>query len=107
MMAKCHVHLFDRIANFGALHKAAKRAILCKRRKPGAASFFANLETELLRLERQLRSSTYRPGRYVTIEVHDPKRRHVSAAPLQSTRILGACATRSSKVGGMNHALEA
>jgi RNA-directed DNA polymerase len=36
-----------------------------------------------LRLERQLRDGSYRPGRYVTIEVRDPKRRLVSAAPFR------------------------
>jgi hypothetical protein len=77
-MAKRHDHLFTRIAAFGALHRAARRAILGKRRKPGAAAFFANLEGELLRLERQLLA-----GSYVTIEVHDPKRRLVSAAPFR------------------------
>ena len=82
-MAKRYDNLFGGIANFGALHKAAKRAMLGKRKKPGAAAFFANLETELLRLERLLRSQTYRPGRYVTIEVHEPKRRLVSAAPFR------------------------
>ncbi|MCI0598265.1 MAG: reverse transcriptase/maturase family protein [Beijerinckiaceae bacterium] len=82
-MARRHDHLIGFIADFGALHAAAKRAILGKRRKPGAAAFFANLEGELLRLERQLRDGTYRPGRYVTIEVHDPKRRLVSAAPFR------------------------
>jgi len=54
-----------------------------KRKKPGASAFFANLETELLRLERELKSQAYRPGRYVTIEIHDPKRRLVSAAPFR------------------------
>jgi len=82
-MAKRHEDLFDRIANFGALYAAAKRAVLGKRRKPGAAAFFANLERELLQLEQQLLKGSYRPGRYVTIEVHDPKRRLVSAAPFR------------------------
>jgi RNA-directed DNA polymerase len=82
-MAKRHDHLFDGIAEFGALHAAAKRAILGKRRKPSASAFYANLEGELLRLERQLRDGSYRPGRYVTIEVRDPKRRLVSAAPFR------------------------
>src|SRR5258708_726842 len=54
-----------------------------KRKKPGAASFFANLEGELLALERQLRDGKYRPGRYVAFEVNDPKRRIVSAAPFR------------------------
>ncbi len=82
-MAKRHDQLFDQIANFGALHTAAKRAVLGKRKKPGAAAFFANLEREVLRLERQLSDGSYRPGRYVSFEVHDPKKRLVSAAPFR------------------------
>jgi len=75
--------LFGRIASFQALLAAAKRAVLGKRRKPGAAAFMANLEKELLRLESELRTGTYRPGRYVTIEIRDPKPRTVSAAPFR------------------------
>ena len=82
-MRKRHDDLFGRVANFSALHAAAKRAMIGKRKKSGASRFFANLETELLRLERQLREGSYRPGRYVTIEVHDPKKRIVSAAPFR------------------------
>jgi len=82
-MAKRHDCLFMRMAPFGALYSAARRAMLGKRRKPGPAGFFANLEGELLRLERLLLAGSYRPGRYVTIEVHDPKRRLVSAAPFR------------------------
>ena len=75
--------LIGSIAGFQALLAAAKRAVLGKRRKPGAAAFMANLEKELLRLESELRVGTYRPGRYVTIEVRDPKPRTVSAAPFR------------------------
>lgn len=82
-MARRHDGLFDGIADFRALHAAARRAVLGKRRKPGAAAFFANLERELLRLERELRDGSYRPGRYVEIEVWDPKHRIVSAAPFR------------------------
>jgi retron-type reverse transcriptase len=78
-----HDHLFGRIANFQALHDAARRAVKGKRKKSGAASFFANLEGELLALETQLREGKYRPGRYVAFEVNDPKRRIVSAAPFR------------------------
>jgi retron-type reverse transcriptase len=78
-----HDRLIDRIANFQALHAAARRAVKGKRKKPGAASFFANLERELLALERQLRERTYQPGRYVAFEVNDPKKRIVSAAPFR------------------------
>ena len=75
--------LFDRIASFAALRTAAREALKGKRKKPGATSFFANLERELLRLERELRYGSYRPGRYVEIVVREPKERLVSAAPFR------------------------
>jgi retron-type reverse transcriptase len=78
-----HTDLFPQIASFSGLLVAARKAVNGKRKKPGAASFFANLERELLRLERELRGSTYRPGRYVEILVRDPKERLVSAAPFR------------------------
>ena len=82
-MPKQHDNLFWQIANFRALKAAARRAIAGKRRKPGAAAFLANLEPELLRLERSLLIGSYRPGRYVTITVKEPKERFVSAAPFR------------------------
>ena len=74
---------FDCIASFSALRAAALRAAAGKRAKPGPAAFLANLETEVLRLERELRGGSYRPGRYKTIEIFDPKHRIVSAAPFR------------------------
>ena len=82
-MARKHRDLFDGIASFEALRAAALRAVRGKRDKPGAAAFLANLEREILRLERELRNGTYRPGRYTTIEIFDPKHRIVSAAPFR------------------------
>jgi RNA-directed DNA polymerase len=75
--------LFSQIASFEALHAAVRRAVRGKRGKPGAAAFMARLETECLRLERELQQGNYRTGRYVEIVVHDPKRRVVSAAPFR------------------------
>jgi retron-type reverse transcriptase len=82
-MPRRHDRLFARIANFQALHAAARLAIKGKRKKPVAAAFFANLEREILDLERQLRVGDSRPGRYVAFEVKNPKRRIVSAAPFR------------------------
>ena len=82
-MPKKHRNLFDGIARFPALMEAAYRAARGKRAKSGAAAFLANLETEVLRLERELQSGRYRPGRYKKIEVFDPKHRIVSAAPFR------------------------
>jgi retron-type reverse transcriptase len=82
-MPKRHDNLFSQIASFGALRSAAQRAFRGKRKKAGAVAFFANLERELLTLERQLKDGSYRPGRYFAFEVNDPKKRIVSAAPFR------------------------
>ncbi len=82
-MPKRETDLFEGIAAFSALLPAALRAAKGKRGKPGVAAFLAGLETELLRLERQLQSGRYRPGRYTKIEIFDPKHRIVSAAPFR------------------------
>ena len=75
--------LFERFATFEALCAAALRAAAAKRRVPGPAAFLANLETEVLGLERELRSGAWRPSGYVSFEVHAPKRRLISAAPFR------------------------
>ncbi|HRE22355.1 MAG TPA: RNA-directed DNA polymerase, partial [Rhabdaerophilum sp.] len=82
-MAKRHDKLFARIASFGALVNAARRALRGKRRKPGAAAFMAGLERECLTLDRQLLDGSYRPGRCTAFEVKEPKSRIVSAAPFR------------------------
>ena len=75
--------LFERIATFEALCAAARRAVTGKRRTPAPAAFLANLEPEVLRLERELRAGTWRPGGCVSFEIRDPKRRLISAAPFR------------------------
>jgi RNA-directed DNA polymerase len=93
-MPRRETEIFDEFTNFGALRAAAKRAVRGKRRKPGASAFFANLETEILRLERELREGRYRPGAYMMIRVSDPKERIVSAAPFRDRVVHHAvCAT--------------
>ena len=81
--------LFGSVASFPALRAAALRAAAGKRAKPGPAAFLANLETEVLRLERALASGRYRPGRYTVIELFDPKHRVVSAAPFRDKNDIG------------------
>ena len=82
-MARKARNLFDGIASFGALHAAALRAARGKRSKAGVAAFLANLETEVLQLERELQQGRYRPGGYRKIEIFDPRHRVVSAAPFR------------------------
>ena len=75
--------LFDDMASFSALLTASQCAAKGKRAKPGVAAFLANLEKEILRLEWELTTGHYRPGRYTEIEIFDPKHRIVSAAPFR------------------------
>ncbi len=82
-MPRRHDGLFEQIATFGALIKAARRALKGKRKMPGAARFMANLETECLRLERRLLSGGWTPGAFTSFRIHDPKPRLISAAPFQ------------------------
>ena len=82
-MSKPYRNLFNEIANFQSLIKAAHKAILGKRSKPGAAGFMANLEKECLALEYGLKAGTYQPGRYKIIHIKSPKERMVSAAPFR------------------------
>ncbi len=83
MPKRVHDNLFPQFANFNALRLAARKAVLGKRKKPGASAFIANAERELLRLEKQLQDGSYMPGRYVEILVKEPKERRVSAAPFR------------------------
>ncbi len=82
-MPKKHDALFPAIANFQALIAAARRAVRGKRKKPGVAAFMANLESETLRLERELQSGAWRPGKFVSFRILDPKPRMISAAPVR------------------------
>ena len=76
-------HLFEQVADFHALRTAAVRAARGKRRQPEAAAFLADLEPEVLRLQRELLAGAWRPGPYRTFAITDPKPRTISAAPFR------------------------
>jgi retron-type reverse transcriptase len=78
---KTYRDLFDQIASFENLLRAARKAQLGKRFKAGTALFNLNLEKELLSIQQSLRDRTYRYGPYHDFFVFDPKRRLISAAP--------------------------
>jgi RNA-directed DNA polymerase len=76
-------NLYPRLTSFASLHAAARRAQRGKRYRPAVLAFNANLEAELLRLQEELRSFTYRPGPYRQFRIRDPKPRLISAAPFR------------------------
>lgn len=74
-------HLFEKIASFENLLKAARLAQRGKRLKPNTARFNFQLESELWRLQEELRENTYEPGAYRHFTIYEPKKRLISAAP--------------------------
>jgi retron-type reverse transcriptase len=62
-----------------AYHRASKG----KRGQPNVAAFEHRLEDNLLQLQAELLARTYRPGRYASFYIHEPKRRLISAAPFR------------------------
>ena len=78
---KRHGNLFPTITSFSNLLAASKQAQKGKRYREPVLAFNANLEQELLQLQRELRCDRYEPGAYALFEIYEPKRRVISAAP--------------------------
>lgn len=78
---KRYGNLWPHIIDFENLLQAARQAQKGKRYRPNVLAFNYNLDQELLQLQRELREQTYRPGKYRTFNIYDPKSRMISAAP--------------------------
>ena len=74
-------NLWPQIIDFTNLLHAARKAQKGKRFRPNVLDFNYNLEPELQTLQTELASKTYRPGKYRTFEIKEPKPRMISAAP--------------------------
>lgn len=73
--------LWMQITQFANLLDATQKAQKGKRYRDNVLAFNYNREAELLRLQSELTSKTYRPGTYRTFEIVEPKQRLISAAP--------------------------
>ena len=62
---------------------AWRKASRGKRGLPPAAAFEYHLEDNLVALQDELQTRTYRPGAYHSFTIHEPKRRLISAAPFR------------------------
>ncbi len=78
---KRYGNLYHQITDFSNLLKAAKQAQRGKRFRESVLKFNYNLEQELEALKQSLENQTYRPGKYKTFEIREPKLRMISAAP--------------------------
>jgi RNA-directed DNA polymerase len=74
---------FDLVHDWHNLLLAWKQAAKGKRGKGPVAAFEVNLAENLLVLQDELVTGTYRPGGYTHFHVHEPKPRLISAAPFR------------------------
>lgn len=76
-------NLFEEISSFKNLHLAYLKARSCKRYRGYILEFSFNLESELLNLEEELLTQTYKHGKYREFTVKDSKKRKIKAAPFR------------------------
>jgi len=82
-MAKTYRNLFPQVYSFQNLLAAFHRARRGRAGREYVAEFEFFLEGNLLQLEEELRTETYRPGGYRSFYIYEPKKRLVSAAPFR------------------------
>jgi RNA-directed DNA polymerase len=75
--------LYSQVWDFENLFRAYRAARRGKRSKESVAAFERQQEQELLALQDELISKTYRPGPYYCFYIQEPKRRLISAAPFR------------------------
>lgn len=80
---KSYKNLYPQIHTFANLYRAYRAARRGKRHKAAVAGFEFDLEQNLLALERELATQSYRPGGYTHFFIHEPKQRLISAAPFR------------------------
>jgi retron-type reverse transcriptase len=78
---KRYGNLWADVVDFQNLLAAARQAQRGKRFRDNVLRFNYHLEEELIQLQHQLQTKTYRPGKYKTFNVQEPKPRLISAAP--------------------------
>ncbi|MFH7029853.1 MAG: reverse transcriptase domain-containing protein [Heteroscytonema crispum UTEX LB 1556] len=78
---KRYGNLYPEIINFENILLASRQAQKGKRFRDNVLDFNYHLETELIRLQKQLTDKTYQPGAYRTFHLTNPKSRLISAAP--------------------------
>jgi retron-type reverse transcriptase len=80
---KRYGELWSEVTSFRNLLVAARKAARGKSGLANVARFRFDLERQLVQLQDELRQRTYSPGEYRTFEIHEPKRRMISAAPFR------------------------
>ena len=72
--------LYNQIIPFNNLYLASQKAFRGKKDKERVSLFYFHLETELLKLERELKNETYQLSPYRLFTIYEPKERQICAA---------------------------
>jgi len=83
VMAKTYKNLFSQITNFKSLYEAYLKARKGRRYRPEILQFSQKLEENLLQLQNELTTKTYKTGTYKTFYVYEPKPRFIAALPFR------------------------
>lgn len=75
--------LFEKVCDFENLYAAYRRAARGKRYRQDVLDFSRNLERELLALQHELVTRTYRVSPYRTFTIYEPKPRQIAALPFR------------------------
>ena len=78
---KTHNNLFEKIVSFENMLSAAKKARKGKKKTKERCVFQFGLENELSAIIKELKEKSYKPGKYRTFDIYEPKKRMISAAP--------------------------
>ena len=78
---KRYGNLYPKILEFDNILLAARKAQKGKRFRDNVLDFNYNLETELIKIQKELTDKNYQPGAYRTFHLRSPKSRLISAAP--------------------------
>ncbi len=80
---KTYKNIYPSIYTYDNLHAAWRKAARGKRKSPEVAGFEYHLIDNLLQLEEELFTQSYRPGPYRHFYLREPKLRRISAAPFR------------------------
>lgn len=80
-MPKTIRNVYDDALSFEKLLIAHKKARRGKREKKEVIIFELNLENEILKLEKELKTSSYKPGKCKKFKIYEPKERIIMASP--------------------------
>lgn len=83
VLLKTYQHLYPQICDFENIYLAYRKARKGKRGRMQPAMFERVQDDELLALQEELQTHSYKPGAYHSFFIHDPKKRLISAAPFR------------------------